>query len=270
MDSILDKIVKSTKARIKKSKKMFPLSELKKRVQELTSLQINKETYPFEKILRKPGISFICEVKKASPSKGVIDPEFSYIQIAKEYEEAGADAVSVLTEPDFFHGSNSHLYNIRKTISLPILRKDFILDKYQIYEAKYLGADAVLLICALLDEEKLKSYISLCDELGLSALVEAHTEGEIKAAIRAGARILGINNRDLKTFKVDINHSIVLRQMVPEEICFVSESGIHDHEDILRLQKAGVDAVLIGESLMRSDNKKEKLNALKGLSHGEN
>lgn len=263
MDSILDGIAKATKVRIEKSKKMLPFGDLKKKLQEISSMH-SREAFAFEKALKKPGISFICEVKKASPSKGVIDPVFPYIQIAREYEAAGADAVSVLTEPDFFEGNNTHLYEIRNHISLPILRKDFILDEYQIYKSKYLGADALLLICTLLSEEKLTSYISLCDELGLSALVEAHTEEEVKMAIRAGARILGVNNRNLKTFQVDVNHSLQFRRLVPKEICFVSESGIQSHEDILHLRNGGVDAVLIGESLMRSQNKKEMLMTLKG------
>lgn len=266
MDNVLHRIANATKVRIKKSKEKLPLNKLKEKIHETSCLQSNlsQEAFSFEKAIRKPGISFICEVKKASPSKGVIDPMFSHVQIAREYEEAGADAVSVLTEPDFFKRDNEHLHNIRNNISLPILRKDFTLDEYQIYEAKYLGADAILLICSLLEEKKLREYISLCDKLGMSALVETHTKEEIATAIRAGARILGVNNRDLKTFRVDVNHSIRLRKLVPKEICFVSESGIRSHQDILSLQDAGVDAVLIGECLMRSKNKKEKLMSLKG------
>jgi len=266
MDNILNIIASSTKTRVIKSKERFPLDNLKNKIQETFHLLTHflPETFPFEKALKKPGISFICEVKKASPSGGVIDPVFPYVRIVEEYEQAGADAVSVLTEPDYFMGDNEHLYQIRSNISLPVLRKDFILDEYQIYEAKYLGADAVLLICALLDEAKIKSFISLCDKLGLSALVEAHTEEEVRIAVRAGARIIGVNNRDLKTFQVDVNNSVRLRKSVPKEICFVVESGIKTHQDILRLQEAGVDAVLIGESLMRSKNKKETLLFLKG------
>lgn len=275
MDNILNVIANATKKRIEKAKERLPLDSLIEKIYETSRRPDNPpkeafpckntvESFPFEKAMKKPGISFICEIKKASPSKGVIDPVFPYVRIAREYEEAGADAVSVLTEPDYFKGDNAHLHNIRSQIFLPILRKDFTLDEYQIYEAKYLGADAVLLICALLDEKKLKSFISKCDELGLSALTEAYTEKEIRLAVRAGARIIGVNNRDLKTFRVDINNSVRLRKIVPEEICFVAESGIQTHEDILRLQDAKVDAVLIGESLMRSGNRKEKLLFLKG------
>jgi len=266
MDNILNTIAKATKLRVENAKERLPLNRLIEKIYESYCLYDNstQEAFPFEKTLKKPGISFICEVKKASPSKGIIDPVYPFVQIAKEYEEAGADAVSVLTEPEFFKGENEHLQDIRKNISLPILRKDFTVDEYQIYEAKYLGADAVLLICALLDEEIIKKYISICDKLGLSALVEAHTEEEIKMSVRAGARIVGVNNRDLKTFRVDVSNSIRLRKLVPKSICFVSESGIQNHEDILRLQDCGVDGVLIGESLMRSTNKKEKLKSLKG------
>lgn len=266
MNNILNIIADATKIRVEKSKERLPLNKIKEKILEASYLpdKLQKEAFPFEKALNKPGISFICEIKKASPSKGVIDPEFPYVRIAMEYEEAGADAVSVLTETDYFMGANEHLCNIRENISLPILRKDFTLDEYQIYEAKYLGANAVLLICALLNEEKIKAYISLCDELGLSALVETHTEEEVKTALRAGARIIGVNNRDLKTFRVDVGNAVRLRKLVPKDICFVSESGIQTRQDILRLIDAGVDAVLIGESLMRSTDKKEKLMSLKG------
>jgi len=268
MNNILYIIAEATKTRVEKSKERLPLNKLKEKIFETSYLpdKLQKEAFPFEKAIYKPGISFICEVKKASPSKGVIDPEFPYVRIATEYEEAGADAVSVLTETDYFMGANEHLCNIRENISLPILRKDFTLDEYQIYEAKYLGADAVLLICALLNEEQIKTYISLCDELGLSALVEAHTEEEVKTALRAGARIIGVNNRDLKTFRVDVGNALRLRKLVPKDICFVSESGIQTRQDILLLMDAGVDAVLIGESLMRSADRKEKLKSLKGES----
>jgi len=268
MGDILNLIAYKTKIRVEKSKELLPLAKLKELLFDSACLpdNLSRESYAFENALKKPGISFICEVKKASPSNGVIDPVFSYVQIAMEYEEAGADAVSVLTEPCYFMGNSEHLYNIRKKISLPILRKDFILDEYQIYEAKHLGADAILLICALLDEEKIKAFITVCDILGLSALVETHREEEIKIAVRAGARIIGVNNRNLKTFRVDVTNCVRLRKAVPKGICFVAESGIRAHDDILRLQEAGVDAVLIGECLMRSKNKKQTLLSLKGGS----
>ena len=220
--------------------------------------------FPFEKALDKKDIAFICEIKKASPSKGIIAGHFPYIQIAGDYEKAGADAISVLTEPDFFMGKDEYLKQISCKVSVPLLRKDFIIDKYQIYQAKILGASAVLLICSLLDTEKLKEYINICRSLGLSALVEAHTKDEISSAIKAGAGIIGVNNRNLKTFEVDIQNAVRLRQYVPKDILFVAESGIKTAEDIDALRKAGVNAVLIGETLMKSYSKKEMLDSLKG------
>lgn len=184
------------------------------------------------------------------------------MDIAREYVQGGASAISVLTEPEFFQGSDRYLNEISRAVDIPVLRKDFILDEYQIYESKLIGADAVLLICALLDTDRLKKYIKICDELGMSALVEAHTAKEIEIAMEAEARIIGVNNRNLQTFEVDIENSIRLRQMVPRDIIYVAESGIRSREDILALQSAGVDAVLIGEAFMRSENKKELMSAL--------
>jgi len=223
-----------------------------------------REDFAFEKILRNEGISFICEVKKASPSKGIIAPVFPYQKIADHYEKAGAHAISVLTEPEYFKGSDIYLKEISELVSIPVLRKDFIIDEYQIYESKLIGADAVLLICALLDTDTLKRYIGICDELGLSALVEAHTKEEVASAIEAGARVIGVNNRNLKTFEVDIRNCITLRELVPEDIIYVAESGIQTQDDISLLEKAGVDAVLIGEALMKSADKKAMLSYLKG------
>lgn len=228
-----------------------------------------REPFAFEKALRGNGISFICEVKRASPSKGVIAQDFPYARIAFEYAEAGADAISVLTEPEYFLGSDAYLCEISRTVDIPVLRKDFIIDEYQIWQSKLIGADAVLLICALLDTETLGRYIGICDELGLSALVEAHTGEEVRSALEAGARVIGVNNRDLRTFEVDINNCIRLRELVPDGITFVAESGIHNREDILMLEKAGVDAVLVGESLMRSSDRKAMLSYLKGKTAGE-
>lgn len=283
---ILDTIAAATRRRVETAKKELPIAELKVRLAEADvwkntqrveeklhdrdSMVINvtrhtgREEFIFEKALKKEGISFICEVKKASPSKGIIAEDFPYLQIAQEYEQAGADAISVLTEPDYFKGSNTYLTEISKKVKVPVLRKDFTIDEYQLYEAKLIGADAVLLICSLLPEETIRHYLILCEELRLSALVEAHTEEEVKSAVRAGARIIGVNNRNLQTFEVDINNSIRLRSFVPEEILYVAESGIQTNEDIMVLQNAGVDAVLIGETLMRSANKKEMLNSLRG------
>jgi indole-3-glycerol phosphate synthase len=230
------------------------------------STEGNEETvaFPFEAILRKPGLSFICEVKKASPSKGIIAADFPYLDIARDYELAGADAISVLTEPDYFLGCTDYLTDIRKHVGIPLLRKDFIIDDYQLYESKLIGADAVLLICALLDTETLRQCLSICDDLGLSALVEAHDETEVRSALSAGARIIGVNNRDLKTFEVDLGNCIRLRPLVPKDILFVAESGIKTADDINILHNAGIDAVLIGETLMRSSDKKAALNALRG------
>lgn len=257
---ILDEIAAKTKKRLELSKKRRSTEEIKKMAESM-----NSETeFPFEKALAKEGISYICEVKKASPSKGIIADDFDYLSIAMEYEQAGANIISVLTEPDYFMGDIRYLMEIHKKVSLPILRKDFIIDEYMIYEAKVSGAAAVLLICALLSEEELRRYIKLCDSLGLSALVEAHDEKEIRQAVCAGARVIGVNNRNLKDFTVDIHNGIRLRCQVPKQIFFVAESGIKTREDIVELEKGNVDAVLIGETLMQSPNKKRMLDILKG------
>lgn len=219
----------------------------------------------FEAALSSPGISFICEIKKASPSKGVIADKFPYLDIAKEYEAAGASAISVLTEPFYFHGKDVYLREVASNVDIPILRKDFTIDPYQIFEAKILGASAILLICALLDTNTLSEYISLTDSLGLSAIVEAHDKTEISSAVNAGARIIGVNNRDLRTFEIDISTSLRLREFVPENIIFVAESGIRTASDVEALRAGGADAVLIGETLMRSEDKKKELEILRGV-----
>ena len=266
---ILDTLANLSKLRVKNAKASCPLDELKSQIFDGDKIIRfhSREDFAFEKALKEKGISFICEVKKASPSQGVIAKDFPYIEIAKEYEEAGASAISVLTEPDYFKGSNTYLTEISKEVQIPVLRKDFTVDEYQIYEAKVLGADAVLLICTLLDTDKLKHFITICDELGLSALVEAHTKEEVASALDASARVIGVNNRNLQTFVVDIHNCTTLRELVPREILFVAESGIRTSEDILELSNAGVDAVLIGETLMRSANKKEMLSHLRGAQH---
>ena len=227
-----------------------------------------KKGFPFEKALKKESLSFICEVKKASPSKGLIAPDFPYEAIAREYEEAGAAAISVLTERDYFKGDCSYLREIAAESGIPVLRKDFIVDEYQLYEARYCGAAAVLLICAVLDDEQLRSFHDLADSLGLSALVEAHDEGEIARALQCGARIVGVNNRNLKDFTVSLQTSRRLRPLVPPGVVFVAESGIIGSDDIELLRDAGVDAVLIGETLMRSADKKRALADLAGGRHG--
>ena len=209
----------------------------------------------FEAALKKPGLSFICEVKRASPSKGLIAPDFPYLQIAREYEAAGADAVSCLTEPKWFLGSDEIFTHIRKAINVPMLRKDFTVDEYQIYQAKVMGANAVLLICAILDTKTIAQYLALCDSLGLAALVEAHDEKEVASAVSAGARIIGVNNRNLKDFSVDFANAARLRDLIPPGVTYVAESGVARPEDAAALRKTGADAVLVGETLMRAKNK---------------
>ncbi|MCH5269539.1 MAG: indole-3-glycerol phosphate synthase TrpC [Lachnospiraceae bacterium] len=257
--NILEEIAEKTKSRVEDAKSRRPLSTLR----ELAKKAGADTGFPFEKALAKEGLGFICEVKKASPSKGVIAEEFPYLEIAKQYEAAGASALSILTEPYYFKGSNDYLREIRQAVSLPILRKDFTVDEYMIYEAKVLGADAVLLICAILSDEQLAAYGKLAKSLGLSALVEAHDEEEVQRAIACGATIIGVNNRNLKDFTVDIHNSVRLRTLVPKEILFVSESGIKTKDDTAKLKENGTDAVLIGETLMRSGNIAETLKELR-------
>lgn len=257
MATILNTIAQHTAERYEKIISQTPLSEVKVR-----ALAMTKGGFEFEKALAADGISFICEVKKASPSKGVIGENFPYLEIAREYEAAGAAAISCLTEPKWFMGSDEYLREIAGTVSIPVLRKDFTICDYQIYEAKTLGASAVLLICALLDTDTIREYIKICDTLGMSALVEAHDEVEVDSALAAGARIIGVNNRNLKDFSVNVNNSSRYRQMIPSDVLFVSESGIKTHKDIEVLQKNHTNAVLIGETLMRSDDKKATLEEL--------
>lgn len=257
---ILDEIAEKTRIRVAGAKQKISPEEMK---QKARACEIDRE-FPFEKELRKKGISFICEVKKASPSKGIIAEKFDYRSIAESYEEAGAGAISVLTEPEYFKGSIEYLKEIAEDVKIPLLRKDFTVDEYMIYEAKAAGASIVLLICAILDEETLKHYIEIADSLGLSALVEAHDEEEIQMALRAKARIIGVNNRNLKDFTVDIHNGIRLREKVPQDVLFVAESGIRTREDIEELEKVHVNGVLIGETFMRAENKKAMLAELKG------
>lgn len=257
--TILDELAEFARKRVELAKKNISLDEIKK-----SAMELPKGNFEFEKALKKDNIAFICECKKASPSKGLIAVEFPYLKIAKEYEEAGADCISVLTEPSRFLGSDDYLKEIAKEVSIPCLRKDFTVDEYMIYEAKVLGAKAVLLICSILEEKKIKDYIEICDALGISALVETHDEAEVKVAINAGARIIGVNNRNLKDFTVDTENSKRMRELVPHNIIFVSESGVKSAEDVAKLSEIGADAVLIGETLMRAENKIEKLAELKG------
>lgn len=258
---ILDDIVARTRARVRTAKQEKSLGILREEAEEAMK---DQPLPSFYEALKKEELSFICEVKKASPSKGVIARDFPYLSIAREYEEAGASAVSVLTEPYFFQGEARYLQEIAAEVKIPVLRKDFIIDPWQIYEARVLGASAVLLIVTLLEREQIGDYLDIIKYLGMEALVEAHTEEEAETALAAGARIVGVNNRDLKTFEVDINRSMELRKLVPEEIPFVAESGIRTPQDIEALKRCKVNGVLIGETFMRSPDKKRALEILNG------
>ena len=264
--TILDQLADYARERTERAKQSVPLEGIRRQAEKAAGQRIRAadQGFLFEKALRKPDLAFICECKKASPSKGLIAPEFPYLQIAREYEAAGADCISVLTEPKWFLGSDAYLREIAQEVSIPCLRKDFTVDEYMIYEAKVLGASAVLLICSILEREELRAYRELCDELGLSALVEAHDDREVEKAIQAGTRIIGVNNRNLKDFSVDTENSSRLRRMIPREILFVSESGVRDAADVAKLREIGADAVLIGETLMRAPDKRTKLQELKG------
>ena len=254
---ILDELADLTRIRIEKQKTEYTPRNIERDAELMAAreMEVQEFDYPFEEALSKKGLSIISEVKKASPSKGVIAEDFPYLDIALEYERSGADAISCLTEPDRFKGSDEYLKGIVKQVSLPVLRKDFTIDPYMIYQAKLMGASAVLLIAAILTDEQLKEYYKIADTLGLSCLFEAHDEEEVKRCLAAGARIMGVNNRNLKNFKVDINNSIRLRSLVPKDIIFVSESGIEKPADVKALKENGTDAVLIGEMLMRSNDK---------------
>ena len=256
--NILEEIAEKTRERIAKEKQQLPLEQLK------ALAEAAPKRPSFLEALKKPGMSYICEVKKASPSKGLIAPDFPYLEIAKEYKSAGAAAISCLTEPFYFMGSDTYLREITEQVDIPVLRKDFTVDKYMIYQAKAFGASAVLLICAILNDEELREYRELAENLGMDALVEAHDENEVARALKAGAKIVGVNNRDLKTFQVDMNNSIRLRNLAPDNVVFVSESGIRNAGDIAILERNRVGAVLIGETLMRSPDKKATLEQLNG------
>lgn len=257
---ILEEIAARTVQRVAEEKAAVPLSEMKKRAEALDA----NTGFPFRKALSGDEISFICEVKRASPSKGLIAPDFPYLDIARDYERAGASAISCLTEPFWFKGRDEYLAEISNAVKIPVLRKDFTVDEYMIYQAKTLGASAVLLICSILSKEQLSEYLGIAHSLGLSALVEAHDEDEVRTALSVGAGIIGVNNRDLRTFTVDINNSARLRKLVPSEVLFVSESGIKTAADIEALRSNGTNAVLIGETLMRSPDKKAALDELRG------
>ena len=301
---ILQKIVKSTKARVERDKSRISFNAMREKAENLYKIQVEssgessakssskssgdspiKPPFAFEKALDlresklksvqdsvhdssdlAPQMRFICEVKKASPSKGIIAHDFPYLQIALDYERAGADCISCLTEPEFFCGADSYLREIAKRVKIPILRKDFIIDSYMIYQAKVLGADCVLLISEILGAEEMREFCDIAHSLGLSVLVESHSESALQNALNTNARLIGVNNRDLRDFKVDLQTSIRLRKLVPSDRIFVSESGIATHSDIALLQSSGINAVLIGETLMREKDKTKALNALKGVN----
>ncbi len=264
MATILDELAGYARERVAACKAVKPLETIRAQAEVAAAVTPPTHRFLFEHQLARPGINFICECKKASPSKGLIAPDFPYLEIAKDYEAAGAAAISVLTEPKWFLGNDRYLEEIAKEVSIPCIRKDFTVDEYMIYEAKVLGAGAVLLICAILDENTLREYIGICDRLGLSVLVEAHDEEEVKKAAAAGARIIGVNNRNLKDFTVDIHNSARLRRFAPEGTIFVAESGIKTHADIEALEADGVNAVLIGEQLMRAADRRAELQKLRG------
>lgn len=257
--SILDELASYAKERTAQAKTIKSMAQIR---QEAESLP--QGDFPFTKALKKKGLSFICECKKASPSKGLIAPDFPYLEIAKNYEKAGADCISVLTEPKWFLGRDKYLADIARAVRVPCLRKDFTVDPYMLYEAKVLGAQGVLLICSILSDKQLQEYLGISETLGLSALVEVHDAEEIKRAVQVGAKIIGVNNRNLRDFSVDINNSSKLRTLVPKDILFISESGIKTPEDVKAVEAMGADGVLIGEMLMHSKNVGKTLSELKG------
>ena len=256
--NILDELANYSKVRVERDKEKISLTAMKNLAKNSTS-----SGEKFLSALRKKDLSFICEIKKASPSKGIIAENFPYVEIAEEYEAAGADCVSCLTEPKYFLGSDEIFSEVRKKISTPMLRKDFTVDEYQIYQAKFLGADAVLLICAILSADELEKFLKICEDLKIAALVETHDEVEIKTALSVGAKIIGVNNRNLKNFEVDFSNAARLREIIPADKIFVAESGVKTVADISTLKRIGADAVLIGETLMRAADKKKTLAELR-------
>ncbi len=257
--NILEQLADHARERVAKAKAVQPTAAVRRE-----ALALAKGDFPFERVLAGEGLAFICECKRSSPSKGLIAAKFPYLEIAAEYEAAGAEAISVLTEPRWFLGSNDYLRKIAETVSVPCLRKDFTVDEYMLYEAKLLGASAALLICSILDAGQLQDYIQICEALGLSALVEVHDETETETALHAGAKMIGVNNRNLKDFSVDASNSRRLRKLVPEDILFVSESGIQNAGDVRAARELKADAVLVGEVLMRAEDKFAKLTELRG------
>ncbi|MEE8682907.1 MAG: indole-3-glycerol phosphate synthase TrpC [Olsenella sp.] len=265
--NVLEAIAARTRQRVAEEKKARPADAAEAGARTRAAEELARDgafAFPFEQALKAPGMSFICEVKRASPSKGLIAADFDPVAIARQYEEAGAAAISCLTEPYWFLGRDEYLAAIADAVSIPVLRKDFVIDEYMIFRAKELGASAVLLICSILSDEELEKFVALAHELGMSALVEAYEPEEVPRALAAGARVVGVNNRDLRTFAVDFGRSLKLRPLVGPERIFVSESGVKTSQDIERLRKGGVDAVLVGEALMRKDDRGAALHELDG------
>jgi indole-3-glycerol phosphate synthase len=259
---ILGEIADKTKERIQEEKRRIPLADIKSMVADVEC----NTGYPFEKAMRKEGLSFICEVKKASPSKGVIAVDFPYEEIAMAYEAVGADAISVLTEPFYFQGKDQYLLDIRRRVSLPLLRKDFVVDEYMIYQATLLRADAILLICSILSEVQLREYLQIASSIGLSVLTEVHDAREMEVASRCKASIIGVNNRSLRDFSINLDNARRLRDMVPDGVLFVTESGIRTADDIQKVRQMGSDGVLIGEAFMKSENKAGMMAAFRGAT----
>jgi indole-3-glycerol phosphate synthase len=246
---ILDDIVEKRKIQLMRETEKVSRNEM-----EILAARVKGENKDFYKALKREHISIISEVKKASPSKSVIQPDFHPVEQAVTYEKSGANAISCLTEEHYFQGSSEYLKAIRKEVSIPVLRKDFIFDPYQVYEAKAIGADAILLIAAILDDEKMQSLRELAENLGLECLFEAHDKNEIERISKCRPRVIGINNRNLKTFEVSLENTANLAKEIPDNCVLISESGIRDNNDMKFVRNAGADAVLIGETLMRSED----------------
>lgn len=254
---ILDEIIENKRKEVEERKKELPIELLE------THIEIAAPSRKFSDAIRRSGISLIAEIKKASPSAGLIREDFNLGEIAESYEQNGASAISILTESKYFQGSLDHLRKVRKMVSLPLLRKDFILDEYQIYESRTCGADAVLLIVSIVEGE-LDAYLKVAADLGMSALVEVHNESELEKALDAGAEIIGVNNRNLRTLEVNLNVCIRLVPLIPEGKIVVAESGIHNRKDVVELEKLNIDAVLVGEALMKSSDVGAKVRELLG------
>lgn len=268
--TILDQLAEHARERVAAAKQEHSLERLRRLAEDMARTEAEKEAHAalprFYRAIAKPELSVICEVKKASPSKGIIDPVFDYLGTARAYEDAGADAISCLTEPKWFLGSDAIFTEIRAEVQVPMLRKDFIVDAYQLYQSRLMGADCILLICALMDTGTIREYLEICRELRLAALVETHTDQEIESALSAGALMIGVNNRNLKDFSVDLGNASRLRSLIPSDRLFVAESGVQTPEDAAALRKVGADAILVGEAMMRAEDKRAFLTAMRSAA----